>query len=171
MSSAFSWLAVRGLSSGAVLDHLGLIDTGVAHTAGSSQLAAKALSDGWYIVVNYDVDPAGYVSKTQLLERLSMQGDVIACYDSSYGDSAVAEWRSGRRIWSVAHYCVGGEIPDHLEYEGDLPVAFSKILAKAQAAYADFGFCFHAVAIDLAGEVTGSRENRELGLTEIAWAN
>ncbi|WP_458690960.1 hypothetical protein [Nocardia tengchongensis] len=172
MSSVFSWLAVRGLSSHAVLDQLDLIDTGVTHTAGSSQLAGKELPGAWYVVVDYDVDAAGYVSKTPLLERLSQHGDVIACYDSSYGpDSAAAEWRKGQRIWCVEHYCASGETPDHLEYDGDLPVTFSKILASSQAKYADFGFCLYPVAVDLAAEITGFRENREVGLNELAWAN
>ncbi|WP_410876303.1 hypothetical protein [Nocardia sp. A7] len=170
MASMFSWVAIRGRTPQDVLDDLGLADTGVAHSAGSSRLAGEALSEGWYVVVDYDVDPAGYVSKTRILQQLSQGAEVVACYESSYGpDSAATGWRNGSQVWMVAHYCDSGREPDHLEYEGDLPTAFAEILSDAQTEYtASAGEgCLYGVAVDLAAEMTGFREDGIWDLTEL----
>ncbi|GAB2555182.1 hypothetical protein [Nocardia heshunensis] len=172
MASVFSWIAVRGLTPQTVLKDLGLVDTGVAHSPGNSQLAGEALANGWYVIVDYDVDPDGYVSKTQILERLSRDADVVACYESSYGpDSAATRWKNGRQVWTVTHCCNEGEEPDNLEYDGDLPGDFAEVLEDARADAADFGECLYQVPVDLAAEATGFREDGILDLTELAWAN
>ncbi|MEV0293863.1 hypothetical protein [Nocardia sp. NPDC050710] len=174
MSSMFSWVAVRGRAPEAVLDDLGLTDTGIALSAGSSRLAGEALPDGWYVVVDYDVDPDGYVSDTQTLEQLSREAEVVACYKSSYGpDSAAAQWKSGRQVWIVTHSCDSGAVPDHIEFEGELPEVFADILADAHAEYADSGGteCLYEVAVDLAAEITGFREDDIRDLTELTWAD
>lgn len=174
MTSVFSWVAVRGRSPQAVLGDLGLIDTGVAHSAGSSRLAGEALPDGWYVVVDYDVDPEGYISDTQTLGQLSQQADVVACYQSSYGpDSAASQWANGRQVWIVTHSCDSGAIRDHLAYEGNLPEVFTEILDDARAEYtaSDGEQCLYQVPVDLAAEITGFREDDILDLTELVWAD
>lgn len=168
----FSWVAIRGRTPQDVLGDLGLADTGVAHSAGSSRLAGEALPEGWYVVIDYDVDPQGYVSDAQTLRQLSQEAEVVACYQSSYGpDSAAVGWKDGRQVWTVTHNCDSGATPDHLEYEGALPEVFADILADAQEEYAaaEGTECMYEVAVDLAAEMTGFREDEIWDLTELAW--
>ncbi len=126
------------------------------------------MRNGWYVVIDYEVEPPGYLAKMHALQQLSSgiaESEVIACYESSYGStSGVAAWTGGQRIWSVIHDSAQAEGPNHILGEGEPPVEFAALLAKAwddnsRSDGIDYVF---DVPITFAGNLTGFSENRKL---------
>lgn len=122
---SLSWVAVRGAEKGAVLDTLGLAETGERdELPAESPLAGAALDDDWYVVV---FDRYGHDSVSDdTLHRLSQLGEVVAGAAEEHVMCCFScGWQRGKRLWSTMHDAQRGV--DHLEAEGAMPSGFDGI--------------------------------------------
>ncbi|MBX9814392.1 MAG: hypothetical protein K2X76_06800 [Sphingomonas sp.] len=100
MGFKISWLAVRGVDPAAMLDRLGLIDTGVLDEVNESPFSVAALPGGWVILWANDFE---YADDRRAL-TLSVLGETIAV--QLHEGVMYAEARGygqGERRWSIVY--------------------------------------------------------------------
>jgi hypothetical protein len=169
MSYSLSWLAVKGKLPQAVRDELCLCTTGKREEIPESDLSAAELQNDWYLIVsNYSEQ----VVPDNILQRLSCGCEVVTCFVEEHVMlSSSSDWKDGHRCWSVIHNAQKRR--DHLETQGQLPIAFSSILKQLQSKQKDadmngkrVDFIFD-IPVELAYTLAGYRHDRDVpGLSD-----
>ena len=165
MGYSLSWLAVRGKSPQVVRDELGFRPTGEREEFPESKLSAVEMPNGWYLIVSQRSE---LVASDAAMQRLSSSGgELVTCFvEEHVMFSSATGWKDGSKTWSVFHNAQDRR--DHLDTQGNLPPAFSSILAdlrsKQQEADANkrgVDFIFDA-PVALAQSLVGYRHDREI---------
>jgi hypothetical protein len=120
-----SWLVVRGAEKHAILETLGLAETGERdELPAESPMAGTSLNGGWYVVV---LDRYGHeFVSDDVLRRLSQLGDVVAGAAEEHVMCCFScGWQRGERLWWVMHDAERGI--DDLEIDGAMPPGFDGI--------------------------------------------
>jgi len=165
MGYSLSWLAVKGKPPQAVRDQLGFRPTGEQEEIPEADLTGVEMPGGWYLLVS---NRSEQVASDEAMQRLSSSGgELVTCFvEEHVMFSSATSWKDGHRIWSVIHNAQ--ERRDHLDTQGNLPPAFSSILAdlrsKQQEADANkrgVDFIFDA-PVALAQSVVGYRHDRDI---------
>jgi hypothetical protein len=122
-----SWIAIKGADLGAVLQRLGLTQTGQVDYRGDADLAC-AETPGWVVVMSQAFD---YLDGKQA----AFTAEVVTgqCWDTIMYSEARG-YAAGAEIWSVVHDPDAG--PDNLAIEGAPPAELAAIrerLVRAQA--------------------------------------
>jgi hypothetical protein len=165
MGYSLSWLAVRGKSPQAVREELGFRPSGKFEEIPESDLSAVEMPNGWYLIVSQRSE---FVASDTSITRLSSSGgEVVTCFvEEHVMFSSATRWKDGTKTWAVFHNAQDRR--DHLDAQGDLPAAFSSILAdlkaKQQEANANkrrVDFIFD-VPVALAEVLVGYRYDRDV---------
>lgn len=136
MGFKISWLAVQGADRAAMLDHLGLADTGEVDQANEAPFSVADLPTGWTIVWANDFDYAD----DQRASRLSALGPTLSVQLHEGVMYAQARYYTfGERRWSIVY----DSDEDKIDQDGALPVQAAEIEAACRAEQA---------AADAAGE-------------------
>src|SRR4030095_4256748 len=124
MGYSQSWLAVKGKPPAAVLETLGLRDTGTREAIAESPIVGAELPSGWYLVV---ADRSGHqLMRDSILQGLSAGCEVVTGDVEEHVMVSVATgWRDGRKVWTVTHNAQRDM--EHLQAESELPAAFTSI--------------------------------------------
>ena len=121
MGLAASWIGVKGQSTAAVLESLGLVETGEIDVEGAAHLVCAEFP-GWVIVLCNDLDFA----TPRRMALLSAGGEVVGCEMSEITmHSAVHGYSAGERRWSVTHDPDRGA--RHLDIGGSPPLKLAGI--------------------------------------------
>ena len=153
MGFRFSWLAIRGKSREEIHKELSITPTGTYEELPESPCTGALLSDGWYLVV----ENGTYFDDLGKLSKLSVNGQMIVCFvHEGIMVSEAAEWRNGKRIWSVLHNTQ--KALGHLEARGELPSVYDSIrlrlLAKQAAGDGNVDYIFD-IPVEVAQSITG----------------
>jgi hypothetical protein len=138
MSISVSWVAVKGASKDAVLDALGLVETGDVEDADDLPECAWAeLPGGWQVVAATEFDCA----EPEYLAALSAGGVAIGFQISEVVMVSTAYgYEDGREVWSVVH---DPDVDvDDIEVTGNAPAQLAGIragLKRKQAEDAEGG--------------------------------
>ena len=120
-----SWVAVRGADKDAVLETLGLAETGERNELpAESPIAGAALDEEWYVVVldRYRHEFVG----DEVLHRLSQLGEVVAGAAEEHVMCCFScGWHRGGRLWWAMHD--GQRGIDDLEVDGTMPPGFDEL--------------------------------------------
>src|SRR4030095_10096554 len=165
MGYSQSWLAVKGKPPAAVLETLGLRDTGTREAIAESPIVGAELPSGWYLVV---ADRSGHqLMRDSILQGLSAGCEVVTGDVEEHVMVSVATgWGDGRKVWTVTHNAQRDM--KHLQAESELPAAFTSIRdrlrSEQQAAggrKADVDYIFD-VPVELAQTLTGYRADANI---------
>lgn len=116
-----SWIAVKGGEKDAVLDMLGLVETGEIDPKGDAQLSCAEL-DGWFLVWAPDVD----FMRLDHLRDLSQAHEVLGVRMSeSITHSAAFGYAAGDQVWAVLHEPEDDR--SELDVDGTPPADFEAI--------------------------------------------
>lgn len=126
-----SYYKFHGVDRAALIDALGLRDTGTPDPAGEAPYAIADLPNGWF-VIRVDNDSgllADYDRKT-----LVREGKLVTCDVGSVDPVSQAQgYEAGEERWSVVHDGRGGEMLA-LEIRGEAPPAVPALHKAAFAA-------------------------------------
>jgi hypothetical protein len=126
MSISISWVAVKGVSKDAVLEALGLVDSGdVEDPDDLPECAWTELPGGWQIVAATEFDCA----EPEYLAALSAGGLAIGFQISEVVMVSTAYgYEDGREVWSVVH---DPDVDvDDIEVTGNPPAQLAGIRAE-----------------------------------------
>ncbi len=114
-----SWIAVQTTANAAVLDHLGLVETGAGVFPGSrvAPFSYREFPDNWLIIFSERFD---WADEKRLLD-ISSFGLALACQFEDKVDMtcSLTAALSGARLWRVFHNSV--DTISKLEVDGDPP--------------------------------------------------
>jgi hypothetical protein len=165
MGYSQSWLAVRGKPRPTVLDELGLRATGTREQIAESPIVGTELPTGWYLVVT---DRSGHrLTRDSMLQKLSAGCEIVTGDVEEHVMVSVATgWMDGQKLWSVVHD--GQRDMQHLDAQGDMPVAFANIRdglrseqQEAGGSKSDVDYIFD-VPVELARTLTGYRHDTRI---------
>lgn len=165
MGYSLSWLAVKGTPAQAVRDQLGFRPTGEKEKIPEADLTGVEMPSGWFLIVS---NRSEQVASDAAMQRLSSSGsELVTCFvEEHVMFSSATSWKDGHRTWSVIHNAQ--ERRDHLDTHGNLPPAFSSILAdlrakqqEAEANQHGVDFIFD-VPVALAQSLVGYRHDRDI---------
>jgi len=165
MGYSQSWLAVKGKAPAAVLEALGLQGTGTHEEIAESPIVGAELPGGWFLVVG---ERSGHrLMRDPIVRRLSAGCEVVTGdVEEHVMVSVTSGWKDGRRVWLVAHD--GQRDVEHLEAEGELPLAFTgirdRLRSEQQAAGGGSAGVDHIfdVPVELARTLTGYRHDADI---------
>jgi len=124
MGAMCSWIAVRTSDKMALLDQLGMVETGELVTPGCAQsaLSVHQTDDGWTIVVSEDF---GWADSKQILV-LSRFGQAVGVQyeDKVAMEATVHVADDGKSLWRISH---NAEDDEPLEVIGVPPKEFGEI--------------------------------------------
>ena len=162
MGYSQSSLAVRGQSPDSVLQTLGLVRTGDSESSPESPFVAAILSSGWFLIVANQAEHD--IISADILHQLSSSCEAVTCsVEEHVMVSEASGWRGGERVWRVAHDAQASI--DHLEVDGELPVAFAAIRERMSALQQDAGGenadtdYYFDIPVELAMSFTGYRHD------------
>lgn len=152
MGVAVGAVAVRSSDRRAVLELLGLEETGATISAadlplGSKHWAVATTPGGWvYIVGDF-----WRVDDWRLEDASSLGLTVVSSLEEHVMASDVRAYQDGAELWFVAHDPEDDPAhdPRHLEARGDLPEAFASIRERLWAAHDDDDDVDHLIEIPL----------------------
>jgi len=160
MGFRLSWVAVRGKTREEIHQALAISATGVYEEFPESPCTGAVLADGSYLVVK----DCGLYEDHKQLSKLSVKGEVIACFvHEGIMVSQAAEWRNGKKIWSVVHN--SQKALGHLEAQGKLPPDYPALreqLEAKQAARVGGPDYIFDIPVELAKSLTGYRHDADV---------
>lgn len=163
MGFSIAWIAVQGKPASAVLDELGLTDSGEHDEANESPVSGAALPGGWYVVFLNDVVHP-YAQKA-VLSRLSKGATaVVGCQvEEHVMVSCAFAYRDGALAWEVTHESDLGE--RHLGEQGQLPALYHEVKTallaeqdREDAAHHEVDYVWE-IPVTLAHELVGYRHD------------
>jgi len=137
-----TWVCVNGVGKAALLQSLGLVETGEEEGFLVAKIAVAELPDGWTIL-HYG---KSWALKPDDASTLFSQGEVIWGMSSETVMFSEAHMLvDGREVWSVEHNCERG--PDDLKVEGTPPGELEAVstqikLRQAESGWDDVDFVF-----------------------------
>ena len=157
-----SWIAIRTDAKDKVLDHLGLVETGMPVQPGSraKPMSVHQSRDGWTFVFAEDFE---WADRAQVLD-LSRFGLTLGVqFEDKIDMTAIlCAAEQGRELWSVSHI----NDPDHLlEVTGEPPAEFEVIrrkYEKEQAEDDDDVDWLQEIPLELARRLSGYRVDEDL---------
>ncbi|MDP3494145.1 MAG: hypothetical protein Q8R82_13625 [Hyphomonadaceae bacterium] len=166
MSMSLAWVAVQDVSSEALLERAGFVDTGEADEYFEAEHTGGELTGGWYVIVT---EQAGLLEPAKLAVWSAGGRLVAAVVHEETSTSLAMEWLDGKQLWSVYHDGTAAE--RSLAVEGELPEAFGAIRdelmavqTEADAEGAEFNAAFD-IPLNLAEDITGFRHD-EMGFDD-----
>ena len=130
MGFSLTWVAVRGGTPQAILEHFGLRGTGQREESPEAEITGTELPDGWYLIV--DQHDRLRLTDDRVLRELAQSRDVVMCFvEEHVMCSAAAGWRDGERLWSLHHEA--GESAAALQIQGRPPAGFDGIRDRLSA--------------------------------------
>lgn len=172
MGLSISWIAARGVPRPALLDSLGLKDSGSRHRSSPVPVPARLVAfewDGWIFVAA----PHASLASRGRVRSASRGGTAVGAYlDEHAMFSGVFAAEEGELKWSAQHD--PNTHPSHLDIWGRPPVALEEIRAKLTAEglnQPDVDVIFD-VPTELAASLCNFDPNRfdaELDLTNVAF--
>ncbi len=124
MGYSVSWIAVKGISEGEILDSIGYKKTGKfdANPA-ESDLAIHDMKNGWQLLIANHNDLME--AEPSWFSRLSGEAVLISCFlEEHVGYCAASGWSGGKRDWFVERY---EDRQPGLKIEGIMPDSFEEL--------------------------------------------
>jgi hypothetical protein len=156
-----SWIGFKGLSKGAVLDHIGFRDTGRREEGPDDPFSLAELPTGWSILFANDFT----FGAAEHLRPLSVGCEVVACQaHEGVMYSAAHQASQGHDVWSISH---DSDIDRYdLTVSGQPPSFFNAVRSSLQAEQDAHGgkdagvdYIFD-IPVEVAFRLTGYRYDR-----------
>jgi hypothetical protein len=124
MGFSISWVAVQGKPKSAVLDELGLRETGGAEFVSDWPMGGAELPNGWYLLFLNDL--LHPFTEETALSSLSKGCYAVTCQvEEHVMASAAFAYRDGKKVWDVTHESELGK--RHLLEHGQLPTEYTQV--------------------------------------------
>ena len=122
MGYRISWLAAKGLSSNALLDHFDFRSTDERDEANEAPFSTAELPTGWTIL--WSNDPT--FANVERCQRLSEKAPIVSCWvNETVMLSSANYFEGGNYLWFVGHNAQEGQYD--LQSDGSLPPQFDAI--------------------------------------------